>query len=275
MYKVFITVRNRLALTCKCLTALKKHSKMEHQVYVYENLTSTKIQEHFMYWSILYEKGLIDQVTFTSKESTFNSFSKAVACNMFGQQHQMDPNKNKYDFLVFLDNDIIVTPGWDEIIHQAWHDIRRSGLQNVRVVGQCPGGIKYKEEFKGNIANRKSVIGKLGGSAFWCVLPNFFETVGFLDVKFLVGQNKKHDQHYWSLLEKSSGGKPYILGLREKLAIHVGGKFAPSICNILTKSNPADVDKLELDQSEEMINNMSFDEFYSMVLNDKDLSNNW
>ena len=163
MYKVFITVRNRLALTCKCLTALKKHSKMEHQVYVYENLTSTKIQEHFMYWSILYEKGLIDQVTFTSKESTFNSFSKAVACNMFGQQHQMDPNKNKYDFLVFLDNDIIVTPGWDRIIRDAWLDVKKYKMNNVKVIGQLPGGIKSKTIVNEKIAGIKgNKIGKLG-----------------------------------------------------------------------------------------------------------------
>lgn len=274
MYKIFLTVRNRLALTCKCLTALKKHSKLEHHVYIYENLTSTKIQQHFMYWSILYSKGLIDQVTFTNKDSTFNAFSKAVTCNMFGHQHQMDPDKNKYDFLVFLDNDIIVTPGWDEVIHQAWYDIKKANLhQHIKIVGQYPGGIKNKQEVRQNIANRKCFMGKLGGSAFWCVQPNFFNDVGFLDVRFLVGQNKKHDQHYWSLLDKSSGGKPYILGIQDRLAIHVGGKFSPSMCNILTKSD--DISKIDIDVSDEVIDNMEFEEFYNMVLNDKDLANNW
>jgi hypothetical protein len=274
MYKIFLTVRNRLALTCKCITGLKKHSVLSHQLYIYDNLTSTKIQEHFMYWSILYEKGLIDQLTFTTKESTFNSFSKAVTCNMFGKQHLMDPDKNKYDFLVFLDNDILVSPGWDEIIKQAWHDIKRYGLDNIKVIGQFPGGIKYRTDVPYKIAGRKAFMGKLGGSAFWCVRPDFFENVGFLDLSFLVGQNKKHDQHYWTLLERSSGGKPYILGLDERLAIHVGGRISPSMCNILTKSN-GDTTKIDNDESDKTIDDMSFDSFYNMIINDKDLLNNW
>lgn len=273
MYKIFLTVRNRLALTCKCITGLKKHSVLPHQLYIYDNLTSTKIQEHFAYWAMLYEKGLIDQLTFTTKESTFNAFSKAVTCNMFGQQHSMDPNRNKYDFLVFLDNDIIVTPGWDKIIHDAWFDVKKLNLQHIKIIGQHPGGIKSKQEVSSKISNRKTYMGKLGGSGFWCVRPDFFETVGYLDPRFLVGQNKKHDQHYWTLLEKSSGGKPYILGIDDRLAIHVGGKISPSICNILTKTN-GDETKI-VDNDDKRIDEMTFDEFYQMIMNDKELLNNW
>jgi len=273
MYKIFLTVRNRLALTCKCITALTKHSILPHQLYVYDNLTSTKIQEHFMYWSLLYEKGLVDQITFTTKGSTFNAFSKAVTCNMFGQQHNMDPDKNKYDFLVFLDNDIIVTPGWDRVITEAWRDVRKANLLNIKIIGQYPGGIKNKENINFKIANKTAYSGKFGGSGFWCIKPDFFDTVGFLDLRFLVGQNKKHDQHYWSLLEKSSNGKPYILGIDERLAIHVGGKFSQSICNILTKTN-GDESKIE-DTDDKRIDDMSFDEFYNLIINDKELLTNW
>ena len=97
-----MTCRNRLAVTCKAITALKKHSVLPHQLFVYDNLTSYKVPEHFLYWAMLYEKGLITQVTFNTKESTFGAFSKATACNMFGLQHESDPQKDKYDFLVFI-----------------------------------------------------------------------------------------------------------------------------------------------------------------------------
>ena len=146
-------------------------------------------------------------------------------------------------------------------------------MQNIKIVGQYPGGIKYKQEVSNNIANKKCIVGKLSGSAFWCVQPDFFDTVGFLDMRFLVGQNKKHDQHYWSLLEKSSNGKPYILGIDHKLVVHVGGKISPSICNILTKSN--DESQIDLDESDKVIDEMTFDDFYNMVINDKELLNNW
>ena len=56
MYKIFLSVRNRLSMTMKCLTALRKHSVLEHQIYVYDNCTNSKIKEHFMFFSLLYLK---------------------------------------------------------------------------------------------------------------------------------------------------------------------------------------------------------------------------
>jgi len=47
MIKICLTVRNRLALTKKCLLSLKKHSVVPHQIYVYDNLTNYKLDEHF------------------------------------------------------------------------------------------------------------------------------------------------------------------------------------------------------------------------------------
>ena len=122
MFKVMMTVRNRLAITIKAVEALYKHSSIDFQLYIYDNLTNYKIKEHFEYMWKLYETGLASQVTFNTKKSTFNAFSKAAASNQFGRLHQEDPNKDKYDFLTFMDNDIIVMQDWDLTIKKAWQD---------------------------------------------------------------------------------------------------------------------------------------------------------
>jgi len=278
MIKIMITCRNRLSITCKCLTAIQKFSKLPHQIFIYDNLTNYKIQEHFLYFSLLYEKGIISQYTVNTKESTFNSFSKAVASNMFLTQHSQDPKKDECDFLVCMDNDIIIVKeGWDEILKNAWTDIKKLGFNNIKIIGSYPGGIKNKILLKQKIAERDAVIGKLGGSGFWSFQPNFYEDVGLLDLKKLVGLNKKHDQLYWNLLDKSSKGKEYIMGLKDKLVVHCGGKIASSVCNILTRNNnnKNKLDLIKFEEIENKIDAMTFNEFYNTIINDNELLNNW
>ena len=276
MFKVFMSIRNRLAITKKCVQALFKHSSTPFQLYCYDNLTHYKIEEHFNYFCKLYEKGFITQVTFNTKESTFDAFSKVVASNQFGLLHEQDPNKDSYDFLLLLDNDIIVTPDFDKVLKQAWKDIRKMKLKNVKVIGQLPGGIKHKTVLEQKIAGFEAKSGKFGGSGLWSVRPDFFRDIGFIDVKMSVGQVKRHDQIYWQLLERTTGGQNYILGLGTKLGVHCG-KFAGSVCNTLSR-NRTNHDKLKLiefEKAEEKIGKMSFDEFYKKIQNDKSLMNDW
>lgn len=276
MFKVMLTVRNRLAITKKCISALYKHSITPFQLFVYDNQTSFKTDEHFGYFYKLYRKDLITKITFNTTDSTFNAFSKAVASNEFGYLHEMDPNKDKYNFLLFLDNDCIVTKGWDEIIIQAWKDVNNAGLKNIKIIAQSPGGIKNKKPLNRKIAGLDAKIGTLGGSGFWTVRPNFFQDVGFLDIKRLVGHAKKHDQEYWILLSKSAKGSEYILGLDKKLAIHCGG-IAGSCCNVLTrtrqKQNSEELIKFE--QQDDLISKMSFEEFIKYIVNNKKLIGDW
>jgi hypothetical protein len=276
MYKVMLSIRNRLAITIKCVAALKKHSVLPHQIYVYDNLTDDKVLEHFVYWGNLYKNGLISQVNFTTKESTFGAFSKASASNFFGLQHEQDPLKDKYDFLVFLDNDIILTPGWDEVILQAWRDVDRLGLKNVKVIGQLPGGIKGGTETKNSISGCKAILGKLGGSGFWTVRPDFFRDIGYLDLKQLVGFNKRHDQLYWNKMDNATKGCDYILGLRKKLAIHCG-KYAGSVCNTLNKYKDLHDPEVKerFDEGERYIDSLSFEEFYKKIYNDPSITKDW
>jgi hypothetical protein len=268
MIKIFITVRNRLAITKKCIEALKKNSDLSHQIYVYNNATSYRVGDHFKYFALLYARGEITQVCFTTEKSTFNAFSKASTCNFFGQQHEQDPKKESYDYLVMMDNDIIVLPHWDTKLRDAWRYVHRHKLKHIKVIGQRPGGIKYIDKsithnIRGDLNAR---VGKLGGSGLWSVRTNFFKDVGFLKLATLVGQDKKHDQMYWRLMEKSSNGKPYIMGLQTKLGIHAGA-IAGSVCNKLTRNrgikNKSELIKFE--QAEKNIEAMDFEQFMTYI----------
>lgn len=272
MIKIFLTCRNRLEITKKCIHALKKHSKYKHQILIYDNSTNYRLSEHFGYFYKLLDNKLISQICFTSPESTFNAFSKASTCNLFGLQHEQDPRKNEYYFLLFLDNDMIVTPGWDEVLVKSWEDVKNKNLNNIKIISQLPGGIKSNKKLPYEIGGFQAHMGRLGGSAFWSVRPNFFSDVGFLDLKKLVNLNKKHDQHYWSLLAKSAKSGDYILGLKTKLALHAS-KMCGSVCNTLTGNKRVE-DKMEMikfEKQEEELAKISFDEFYEKIRKDKEI----
>jgi hypothetical protein len=271
MIKIFISVRNRIAITQKCITSIKRHSKLKHQIYIYDNASNHLVKDHFLYFYNLYNSGQISQITFTTEQSTFKAFSKASTCNFFGQQHEQDPNKDKFDYLVMMDNDIIVAPDWDEKLLMAWKYVTKHNMKNIKVIGQRPGGIKNLDSKVYEIGkNLNGKIGSLGGSGLWSVRPNFFRDVGFLDLKRLVGQDKKHDQLYWQLMARASGGKPYIMGLITKLGYHCG-PIAGSVCNRLTRNKRgADKSKvIKFEENENRIASFDFDTFYKKISTDK------
>jgi len=275
MIKIFLTVRNRFGITVKCLEAIKRHTTKPYQIYVYNNQTNYMIEEHFKFFCKLYMKGFITQLTFNTDASTFNAFSKASTCNMFGLQHEQDPEKDKCDFLLMLDNDIILTPGWNEKVSQAWRYIRKNKLNHIKVVGQLPGGIKQKNQEHQIAPGLIGRAGMLGGSGLWTVRPNFFTDVGLLPLKTLVGQNKRHDQLYWQLLQKASGTRSYIMGLNQKLGIHCG-KLAGSVCNVLTKQRgKKNLNDICFSEADENIRNKNFDEFYKQIFENKQLLADW
>lgn len=275
MIKIFISVRNRLEITKKCLEALKRHSTIPHQIYVYDNGTNYMVAKHFAYFCEQYIAGEIAQITFTTKVSTFNAFSKASAFNFFGKQHEEDPQKGSYNFLVCLDNDIIVTPDWDKQLQLAWDYVRDHKMKHIKVIGQLPGGIKQiGDKLKINGVHAKT--GRLGGSGLWSMRNNFFSDVGTLTLGPLVKQDKKHDQHYWKVMQQNSGNKPYIMGIAVKLGVHCG-KMAGSVCNRLTqnKNNPRKEELIKFSEAEKNIENHTFEEFYEKIVNDQSMIGNW
>ena len=264
-----LTVRNRLSITKKCIQALYKHSKMKFQLYVYDNCTNYRLDEHFAYFFKLYEMGYVTQIAFGTKESNFNAFSKAVSSNLFALQHMQDPLKQKYNFLIILDNDIIVAPEWDHKIFLVWEDIKKKDLKNVYIVTQHPGGITNAVVLNWKPGGIEAVLGKGSGSGLWAVQTDFFEKIGLLKLSSLVGYNKKHDQFYWRLLEEKTHGERYVVGLRTILGYHCG-RLVGSICNILSK-NSANKDKLiKFENAEKEIDSMKFAEFYNKISSNKD-----
>ncbi|HUU87803.1 MAG TPA: hypothetical protein VMX17_08630 [Candidatus Glassbacteria bacterium] len=276
MIKIFLTVRNRLEITKKCIHALKQHSKIPHSIYVYDNASNYLVENHFAYFCKMYIKGYIDQICFTTETSTFNAFSKASTCNFFGHQHEQDPKKNKYEFLVILDNDIIVTPEWDLKLREAWKYVIKNKMTDIKVIGQRPGGIKMMTPIKYQISDDMiGRVGKLGGSGLWSVRNDFFRDVGFLDLNRLVNHDKKHDQLYWIEMNRAARGNPYIMGLNQKLGIHCG-KQAGSVCNVLTRNRGVEkAEKIKFEHAEEKLSKMSFEEFYKSIYNDKQLTGDW
>ncbi len=271
MIKIFMSVRNRLAITQKVIESIKRHTVGKYQLYVYNNHSTYLIDEHFQYFCDLYKKKEITQVSFTTDTSTFNAFSKASTCNFFGLQHQMDPNKDTYDFLLMMDNDILLLPAWDKRLRIAWDFINKKGskLNHIKLVGQLPGGIKQRSKEVIQIPGLKLArAGMLGGSGLWSVRPNFFEDVGFLHLPRLVGHAKMHDQMYWRKLAKASGGKPYIMGIKPKLGYHCGA-VAGSVCNRLERNRGKPQKHREaiikFEDSEVNIGKLKFDAFYKMI----------
>lgn len=279
MIKIFMSVRNRLAMTKKAIEAIQRHTELPYHLYIYNNQTSFKIKEHWNYFRKLYEDGKVKQVTFNTDESTFNAFSKASSWNAFGMTHELDPNRKKFDFLLCIDNDVIVLPKWDLRLKVTWEHIRKQKLKNIKIVGSLPGGIKHRVEtihvIKDKLWGR---LGKLGGSGFWSVRPNFFSDVGFLPIPELVGHAKKHDQLTWRMCNRATGGKEYILGMKPKLAIHIG-RLGGSVCNRLTRQSHAPLkvklNAIKFEEQEEKIDSVSFDDFYNKCINDDQIVREW
>jgi hypothetical protein len=267
MYKIAICVRNRLGITRKCLEAILKHSKIEHEIYIYDNLTNYRLTDHVLYFNKLFQKNIIQQYTVNSDKSTFNAFSKVVALNQFGYNHLMDPRKDQFSFLVFLDNDMIVMPNWDEYLYDAWSYLNSQKNKNIKIVTQYPGGIKYAKLQKFRIKDKSVYTGKLSGSGLWAVNTNFFSDVGFLNCKDFLHQHKKHDQVYWNRLRKIAKNNDYVLAIQGKIALHAGGMVG-SICNQLDKEKidkRESYEKIKFKEVDAKIEKLSFDDFFKAV----------
>ena len=269
MIKIAITVRNRLGITKKCIEAIKRHTKTPYSIYVFDSLTNYRLKDHVDYFESLFEKKEIDFFSFANKRSTFNAFSKASCLNFFGHMHLDDPSDST-NMIVLLDNDMIVREDWDLIALEAWREIKRLRLSNIHIVTQYPGGTTIISEVNVDVPKvSRAFLGIRSGSGFWCLKPDFFNKVGFLDLSNLTGLNKKHDQLYWKKLAQINNGQPYVIALMSPMCLHCG-KIAGSVCNVLTRQH--DPNKAIFKEQDKKIESMTFDEFYSKIQSDASLT---
>jgi len=264
MIKVCITVRNRLAITKKCIESLLKFSVYPLSIHIYDNLTNYRFNEHLEYYMNLYTDCLIDKFVINSQQSTFSCFSKAVAFNDFGFNHNQDPDKDKVQFLLLIDNDMLVKPQWDVYVNIIMQRIKDDPqFQNIHIVTQEPGGVTDKKRSI-EINGIKCWFGTHGGSGFWCLRPTFFDDIGFLDLKLVQGINKKHDQNYWKKIGHKIRGNEYSLSIEKPLALHTGPLFSGSVCNELTK-NGKDHDGIKFENLDKSLEEISFMDFYEKI----------
>ena len=78
------------------------------------------------------------------------------------------------------------------------------------------------------------------------------------------------------MLQQSSPGKPYIMGINQKLGVHCG-KVAGSVCNRLTRNKNVKnkLDLIKFEEAEKNIDSKDFKTFYDTIINDKALIGNW
>lgn len=268
---VMITVRNRLALTKKCIQTLYKSTRRPIHLFVYDNCTSYKIKEHFDYFSELYETGVLQKYVVNTFESTYNAFSKVVAFNEFGRTILENPIANRYEFLVLLDNDMMmVKDNWDDIIIDMWRgiDSEEELRDMIHIVTQWPNGCTSAQtgEFHIGDENYKLQLGYTSGSCFWCFRDSFFKKVGFLNPNNVVGQNKKHDQLYWHKMRAINNHKPYILAVEEDLVVTYDNykDINLSICDPSQFDPQKEITFKEVDDT---IDKMPYDSFMNLLRN--------
>ncbi len=79
-------------------------------------------------------------------------------------------------------------------------------------------------------------------------------------------------------MQRASGNKPYIMGLKPKLFLHVGSR-AGSTCNRLTHQAHAPLKQklrgIEFVAQEDKIDSVSFDEFYKSCVEDQSIVRGW
>lgn len=270
---VFLSVRNRLAITKRCIEYLFKNTRREIDLFVFDNCTGTRIPDHFNYFCRLYEQGKLQKYVANTITSTYNAFSKAMSFNEFGLFIENHPDKFSYDWLVCLDNDmILIQEKWDDIIGTMFEEVDKKEPNNtIQIITQYPGGCSGTDY---NLDKFKIRVGVNSGSGFWNIRPDFFTKVGLLESEPLIGINKRHDLELWPKLNAYTKGQPYVIAIDQPMALHIAyhdGKDL-SICKA-TRNNPAmNVDFELFDNLIETMNDTEFNEF---IMKDADVSRRW
>ena len=272
---VFLTVRNRLEITKKCVEALYKYTSRPVHLFVFDNLTQTRVDDHFNYFCDLYKQGKIKKYVVNTTESTCNCFSKATSWNEMGLFVETHPNKEMYDWILCIDNDmIIIEPGWDDIIKETMEVVEKK-VPDIMIYTQAPGGVSGTEitiPIKGKDVSAR--IGVNGGSGFWNVPTDFFSKIGLLELEPLVNINKRHDLNLWEKLNEWSNGTPYTFAINLPLALHTGYYNGQdlSICK-KTRNNPSL--NIDFEEFDTIVGNMNFEEFITWIKKDQEVFRKW
>jgi hypothetical protein len=272
---IHLSCRDRYAVTQKCIESLLKKTRRPVHLFVYDNVTTYRTKEQWEYFRSLYEDGKICKYVANTVTSTYGCFGKIVSFNDFGFYIAAHPNPNAYEMIVCLDNDMIaVEDGWDDLVVAARTELNK-GPNHIEIIGQYPGGTSgYETEIVLNGKKYRSRIGIQGGSGFWCMQPDFFDKVGFLDPKDFVGVGKGHDTSLWKKLSDFTGGKPYTYVIDHPMFLHfsyVNGKDL-SIC----RTNRHDPSMIVVHEDvDKFVEAMPYEDFIAFIKKDVDILSKW
>jgi len=247
MIRIMMSTRERPIYTLRCIEALEKFTSESFEIFLFDDRSQEKLPKRYELYSQLVKQNRISflGVLPPQSEVSHNVFGKAYFWNLFGfmstyEQNTFAESFRKFDWLMLIDNDIFVRKqGWEQDLIHCWKliDEHPDFSKTVKVVTQAPGGVMGEKLDMELAPGWKVRIGCYGGSGFWLLKPNYFMEVGLLPLQYLVGQNKKHDQLSWSVLEKQTQSQRYICGVWKQLALHVGHDH--SVCNYLTTGQNA------------------------------------
>ena len=245
--RIMFTVRNRLEMTKYTLENLFRSINFNNwkvEIFLYDNLSDLDMEERACYYAKLLKERWLAQVTFNTKLSTDNAFSKAAANNQFADFHMNSLDRKEIRYLIMMDNDMLCLPGWLDSFDKAWKDVRSVPIlkKEISVVTQHPGGVMGREIVQINgIAYRK---GTSGGSGLWIVKNDFYNKIGKLNLTHLVGKNKAHDQRYWYKIQRKTGVYKYAIAAPVQKVLHLGG-ICGSVCNCLHKNGGKNLHRIE------------------------------
>ena len=241
------TVRNRLQMTKYTLEQLFRSvnfNNWELEIFLYDNLSEFDMEERAQYYGKLLRERWLTQVTFNTKGSTDNAFSKAAANNQFADFHMNSLDKRSIRYLIMMDNDMLCLPGWLEQFDKAWKDVRSDPKlkKEISIVTQHPGGVMGRKRF--SINGTEYTRGTSGGSGLWIVKNDFYDRIGKLNLAKLVGKNKAHDQHYWYRIQRKTGVYNYAVTVFCQKVLHLGG-ICGSVCNSLHQNGGRNLHQVE------------------------------
>ena len=107
MTSVIIRCRNRLEYTCQCLNYVRLNTKAEHEIIVIDNNSSDGTKEWFSWMA-----------RNTSWYSNIKVLHMERNCGDWGGM-LVGFNYSKGDYIVQLDNDIIIPPNWLNLMRYA------------------------------------------------------------------------------------------------------------------------------------------------------------
>jgi GT2 family glycosyltransferase/Tfp pilus assembly protein PilF len=224
---IIIITHNRLEQTKKCIKSIRKHTPQPHEIIFVDN-ASTDSTVQWLKSQVNANKN----IRLIENKENFG----------LGKGHNQGINLSQGEFIVLLDNDVVVSEGWFDSMLQCFNS--RSDVGIVAPLSNKAGGRqqvldklypsvdfldKYAAEFKKRFQHRRISCRNIDG---FCMLFKrlLVEKIGLLDENLSSEHFEDEDYCWRAALE---GFKNYIAG--DVFVHYAGRKESPGDRNIINK----------------------------------------